>query len=68
MFTHSKDSSGTQVGPQEKVEQATRCEGTDFPGAHQVVWREVGVTRGRQVKENWLSRIIPLDEWGSQIS
>lgn len=56
MFAHSKDSSGTQVGPQEKLGQATRCEGIDFPGAYQVVWWEVEVTRGRQVKENWLSR------------
>lgn len=46
--------------PQEKAEQATRCEGTHVPGAHQEVWREVGVLRKslcpdgqhRQVKEN----------------
>lgn len=64
MLIHSKDSSGAQVGPQEKAEQATRCEGTDFPGAHQVVWQEVELPQeepenhrdcpdgSRQVKEN----------------
>lgn len=36
--------------PQEKVEQATRCEGTDSPGAHhQTVWWE-GVFWGRAPK------------------
>lgn len=31
MLTHSKDSSETQVGSQEKVEQAARCEGAESP-------------------------------------